>query len=494
MAKRLTTEEFVRRSMKLYGNKFDYSKVEYKGLNTKVCIICPTHGEFSVWPNNFMRGHGCPACNGRERITAKVFIKRAKLKHNNRYDYSMVDYKGLSHPVSIICPVHGVFQQKPSYHLNGNGCQKCFGTPKSNLNEFIEKAKAVYGDLYDYSKVDYKGNKTKVCIICPEHGEWMVTPNNFLRGSRCPRCYGTPKYTTEEFIKMAKCVHGNKYDYSKVKYDGLKRKVIIICPKHGEFKQSPHSHISGHGCSVCSGRERITKDIFIERSIRNHKTRYDYSKVEFDNPKKRVCIICPEHGEFWQSALYHMHGGNCQKCVGGIRTTEDFIKKAKKIHAGKYDYSKVEYKNTSTKVCIICPDHGEFWQTPNNHLFGAGCPTCPQSNLEGEMRQFLLKNGIEFNQEYCFDWLRHKRKMALDFYLPQYKIAIECQGKQHFKPVNIFGGEAFYRKTIERDILKKLLCEEHGIRVIYFSNAHINYPYKVIETYAELLDEIKLPH
>ena len=101
MAKRLTTEEFVRRSMKLYGNKFDYSKVEYKGLNTKVCIICPTHGEFSVWPSNFMRGHGCPACNGRERITAKVFIKRAKLKHNNRYEMQMQAFALLSAPSSF---------------------------------------------------------------------------------------------------------------------------------------------------------------------------------------------------------------------------------------------------------------------------------------------------------------------------------------------------------------------------------------------------------
>jgi len=491
MPARLTTDEFIRRSLEIYGASFDYSKVKYINLSTKVCVICPKHGEFLVWPNSFMRGHGCPACKGHERITKEIFIKRSTEKHNARYDYSEVDYKGLKQPVKIICPVHGIFEQKPVYHLNGNGCPFCFGTPKSNTEEFIEKARTVYGDLYDYSNVEYKGNKIKIRIICPVHGEWMVTPNNFLRGSRCPGCYGTPKKTTEEFINEARITHGDKYDYSKVEYDGNKKKVIILCPIHGEFKQYPQSHLSGAGCPVCSGCQKITRKTFIERSIKSHEIHYDYSKVNFDKSTEKVCIICPQHGVFWQTAQYHIHGGDCPKCVGGVRlTAEEFIKKATIIHEGKYDYSKVIYKNYSTKVCIICPEHGEFWQTPNAHLFGSGCPTCPQSSLEGEMRQFLVKNGIAFEQECGFAWLRYKKKMYLDFYLPEHRIAIECQGKQHFVPVDVFGGEEFYLKTLTRDRIKEKLCNEHGIRVIYFSNAHMEYPYEVIETYSDLLDEI----
>ena len=404
----------------------------------------------------------------------------------------MVEYKGLAEPVCIICPVHGEFWQKPEVHLNGSGCQKCFATPKSTTEEFIEKARKIYGNKYDYSKVDYKGNKEKVCIICPEHGEWWVTPNNFLRGSECPGCFGTPKYTSEEFIKRAKKIHGNKYDYSKVEYDGLKNKVKIICPIHGEFEQSAGSHLNGCGCPACSGSERITKESFIRRSIKSHDIEYDYSKVEFSNGTEKVCIICPKHGEFWQKVSYHIHGGNCPKCVGGIKITkEDFIEKAKQIHGDKYGYSKVDYRNYSTKVCIICPEHGEFWQTPNNHLFGAGCPTCPQSNMEGEMRQFLERNDIRFEQEYTFNWLRYKKKLFLDFYLPDHKIAIECQGGQHFKPIELFGGEKFYQKTLERDAIKNKLCLEHGIKILYFSNASINYPYPVIEDYKTLLEEIR---
>ena len=489
--KRKTTEQFILEAKKIHGDKFSYSKTVYLGSDNKVCITCKEHGDFWIIANNFLRGHGCPVCSNRQRINTAVFIERATKIHKGRYDYSLVDCKGTESFVKIICPVHGEFVQKAEYHLNGNGCPKCFGTPKSNTQEFIEKAKRIYGDKYDYSKADYRGNKTKLIIICKKHGEWLVSPNAFLRGSECPKCYGTPKKTTKDFIAEAKRIHGDKYDYSKVDYNGNKRKVTIICPIHGEFNISSQSHLKGHGCPVCSGTQRINRDIFVERSIKNHTIEYDYSKVSFKNPHEKVVIICPFHGEFKQGASYHMHGGNCPKCVGGKKLTKDeFIEKAILVHKNKYDYSKVEYKNYSSKVCIICPEHGEFWQTPNNHLFGAGCPTCPESNLEGEMRVFLKNHNIKFEQEKTFDWLKNKRHLFLDFYLPDYNIAIECQGGQHFSPIELFGGNDFYSLTLQRDKKKNDLCAKHGITIIYFSNAHIDYPYPVFEKLEEILNYI----
>jgi hypothetical protein len=490
--KRLTTTEFIERASQLYGDRYEFSRVHYVNSSTKVCITCPKHGDFWMTPNNFLSGHKCPACSGRQRVTKEVFVSRSKVIHQDRYDYSKVNYKGLQNKVSIICPVHGEFMQKPAYHLNGNGCQKCFATPKSNTEEFIKKARKIYGDTYDYSKVDYKGNKIKVCIICKEHGEWWMSPNNHLRGHRCPGCYGTPRYTNEEFIQKSREIHGDKYDYSKIEYTGNKNKVCIICPEHGEFWQAGGSHLKGSGCSKCSGKEPITQESFITRSAARHKGKYDYSSVVYNSNQNKVCIICPEHGEFWQSPSYHLHGGNCPKCVGGVRlTTKEFIEKASAIHEDVYEYSKVEYKNTATKVCIICPEHGEFWQTPNNHLFGAGCPVCPQSIMEGKIRQLLIRNKIEFEQEKGFNWLVYNRKMFLDFFLPDYGIAIECQGKQHFVPVDLFGGEEFYRLTIERDRVKKELCAQHDITILYFSNCHIDYPYPVFERLGLLLKAIK---
>lgn len=490
--KKLTTEEFIAKAKAIHGDKYDYSKVKYEGTEKKVIIICKTHKDYLIKPHNFLHGQGCPKCSSHQFITRESFILRAKKIHNNRYDYSKVNFIKASEPVCIICPIHGEFFQKPNVHLNGCGCQKCYGTPKLTTEEFIEKAKTIYGDKYDYSKVNYTGNKNKICIICPTHGEWLVTPNNFLRGSECLKCYGTPKLTTSEFIEKAKQVHGNKYNYSKVAYNGNKSKVKIICPIHGEFLQSAASHLKGAGCPACSGLEKITKEVFLKKSKLNHITVYDYSKVDFNNSNEKVCIICPIHGEFWQTANYHMYGGNCPKCTGGMRLSkEDFLKKAKAIHGDKYDYTKVIYKNYSTKVEIVCKEHGSFLQTPNNHLFGAGCPTCPQSNLEGELRQFLIRNQIKFEQEKTFPWLKYKRKMFLDFYLPDFNIAIECQGGQHFSPIDLFGGEEFFNKTLLRDNIKNELCIEHGIKIIYFSNAHIDYPYPVLESYNDLLNEIK---
>ena len=208
--KKLTTEEFIKRAAKLYGNRYDFSKVVYINSSTKVCITCQEHGDFWITPNNFLQGHKCAACSGRQRVTKDIFIRRSVVRHRDTYDYSKVSYNGLATHVEIICPKHGSFWQKPSLHLNGNGCQKCFGTPKSNTEEFIRKAVKIYGDKYDYSKVEYEGNKVKVCVICKKHGEWWVTPNNHLRNHGCPGCFGTPKLSNEEFVLKARETHGDR--------------------------------------------------------------------------------------------------------------------------------------------------------------------------------------------------------------------------------------------------------------------------------------------
>lgn len=116
---------------------------------------------------------------------------------------------------------------------------------------------------------------------------------------------------------------------------------------------------------------------FIKKAKQVHSDKYDYSKVEYVNANTKVCIICPKHGEFWQIPRRHIQGSNCNKCTHHYtRTTTEFIQEAKKVHGDKYDYSKTEYVDTNTKVCILCPIHGEFWQLPPNHLKGKGCRKC----------------------------------------------------------------------------------------------------------------------
>ena len=149
MSKKLTTEEFIIKAKGVYGDLYGYSKAYYVGTDEQIDIVCPTHGVFSIRPHNFLKGHGCPACSNRQRINTKIFIARASKIHKGRYDYSRVDCKGVDSLVKIICPIHGEFTQKVKNHLNGNGCPKCYGTPKLNTEEFVQKARKVYGDKYD---------------------------------------------------------------------------------------------------------------------------------------------------------------------------------------------------------------------------------------------------------------------------------------------------------------------------------------------------------
>ena len=190
------------------------------------------------------------------------------------------------------------------------------------------------------------------------------------------------KYTKDIFIQKAKEVHDNKYDYSKVEYKGSQTKVCIICPEHGEFWQTPASHIRGYCCPKCANfnrgsHKRWSLEEFIQKAKEVHGDKYDYSKTNYVNNNTPVCIVCPEHGEFWQLPLIHIfHKSGCPKCAGRDLNTEEIIKLFKEKHGNKYDYSKVEYVKMHTKVCIICPEHGEFWQTPSKHLLGQGCPKC----------------------------------------------------------------------------------------------------------------------
>ena len=308
------------------------------------------------------------------------------------------------------------------------------------------------------------------------------------------------KLTTESFIEKSRLIHGDKYDYSKSEYISSQTRVCIICPIHGEFWQTPNVHLKGCNCPICNkkGAHKSSREVFINKATNVHGDKYDYSKVEYYDSKTNVCIICPEHGEFWQRPAHHVHGVGCPICANNNKGKynligkENFIKKAKEIHGDKYDYSKVEYNGNKTKVCIICPKHGEFWQRPNCHLNGHGCSKCNSSKLENEITQLLEKHKIQFifqARKKHLEELNFLGRLTFDFYIPDKKIAIECQGKQHFLEDTGWRSEGL--KVIqERDLRKKTLCDKHGIKILYYSTDKINFPYKVYGDKKELIKEI----
>lgn len=257
--------------------------------------------------------------------------------------------------------------------------------------EFIERALKVHGDRYDYHKSNYTGYRNKMIIICSEHGEFLQSPNDHLRTVHgCPKCYNDKKkYSVSEWIKKVIQIHGELYNYSKVEFTNIDTKVVIICKKHGEFTQSPHHHIRGSGCQKCalesrSNKRRLSVEEFIESSNRMHNFKYNYSEVNYTNMCSKIIIICPEHGKFQQCAGSHLRGKGCKKCgiinrSNAIRSdTLEFIEKANKIFNNKYDYSKTIYITAIIPVTIICLNHGDFQQTPYNHLRGCGCSKCNQ--------------------------------------------------------------------------------------------------------------------
>lgn len=482
MAAKLDRYEFIWRAIQKHGYKYDYRKVNYINNVVKVCIICPEHGEFWQRASGHLAGYGCKECSNQHTYTTEEFIEKAKAVHGDKYDYSNTVYKGCHNEVCVVCPIHGEFWQKASSHLHGYGCPKCGGTKKLTTEEFIEKARKVHRDKYDYSKVEYKNYITKVCIICHEkdengveHGEFWQLPSSHLDGFGCSKCSNSYIPTTEEWIEKVKKIHEDKYDYSKVNYTDSHTKVCIICSEHGEFWQAAYAHLQGKGCPKCANNIKYTTEEFIEKSKVIHGNKYDYSKVDYQGNDAKVCIICPVHGEFWQQPNNHLNGKGCIKCAGVERsTTEEFIEKAREVHGDKYDYSKVDYVNANTKVCIICPVHGEFWQQPADHLDGHGCSICNESKLEKEICNLLINNNIHHERQKRFEWLG---KQSLDFFLPNYNIAIECQGIQHFEPVDYFGSEKAFNRLIECDNKKYELCKNNGIKILYYSKYNFpNYP------------------
>ncbi len=354
---------------------------------------------------------------------------------------------------------------------------------KNKTAVFIEKAIVKHGDRYNYSKVEYQGSNKKVCIICPDHGEYYQLPNNHLAGKECLKCSYEKrgqnlKSSIENFIIKAKIKHGNKYDYSKSIYVNAKIKVCITCLRHGDFYQLPSKHLYGNTCPKCADEIRNlnnvkTNEDFIEESKIKHENKYCYDKVKYINAKSNIIISCSKHGEFLCTPNNHLKGKGCPKCVGKNKSTEDWIVEASKKHENKYSYLKVDYKKSDGKVCISCFEHGDFWQVAQYHLSGNGCPKCKQSKLEKRVLSILDKLNVKYEIQYNPLFLKKgKGQQTIDFYLPDLNIAIECQGEQHFKPIDFAGkGEEWatqaFEKNKKRDDLKLKKCLDNNIEMIY---------------------------
>jgi len=325
-------------------------------------------------------------------LTTETFIERAILLHGNKYDYSKLEYKKWDEQVEIICVQHGIFWQKASDHLNGRGCLECgrISTATKNtltLTDFLKKANKCHSNFYDYSKVVYKNSTTKIEIICPKHGSFWQSPNSHTDGfvfSGCQKCSIEKRnlnntYTTEIFIKKSEELYGKRFDYSKVCYKHNKIEVEIICPKHGSFFQKPKDHLYGKTSCASCGKElgisklSLTYNEFVKKANEAHDNFYDYSKVVYKNSRTKIEIICPKHGSFWQPPSSHIHGtrkNGCPRCVSSISKISqrwlDYLKVPKIIGTNRevtinIDNNKFRVDGYDPQINTIYEFHGDWW-------------------------------------------------------------------------------------------------------------------------------------
>ena len=280
--------------------------------------------------------------------------------------------------------------------------------------EFLQKLKdsGHWNENYDYSEVEYVDKRKKVVIGDKKYKtKHLITPLSALSGTRCIilNAIDPQKIIIAQFNE----IHGDRYDYSKVNYVNVNTDVVIICKIHGEFLQNPGRHKSGNNCPKCVGGVKLSKEELISDFINAHGNRYDYSKVKYINAHTNVIIICKQHGEFLQNSQSHKNGGICPKCysekeyISKIPKNE-IIDRFKLKHGDKYDYSKVIYSNTNTKVEIICYKHGIFQQSPKSHLRGSGCPSCFGSNRY-KTSSYLneLKKVGNWNDDYDYSKVQY---------------------------------------------------------------------------------------
>jgi hypothetical protein len=415
MNRKLNTESFIQEAKNIHGNLYNYDDTIFTKMTNKIIIVCNNcQIRFEQAANKHLSGQGCKKCsrekNGiKRRYTTEAFINKANTIHNYKYRYAKTVYITDKENIIITCDIHGDFTQRACYHLQGHGCQSCGGSIKKTLDEFIHKANIIHSNKYSYIYSIYKDANSKLIITCPTHGNFEQTPAKHLtRQQGCPQCSDCYPYTYDTYIQKANIIHNSVYNYKYTEFTGINNKLVITCNIHGNFEQLAASHLRGCGCPTC-GRES---------------------------------------------------SGNSRRSI-----LSDFILDAQYVHGDKYNYDKVIYITAKTFVTITCYEHGDFIQKPDYHLHGGGCPKCnprkPWSKISLEWLE-LIKNESP-NLEYILNMGEHlikNSKFKADGYDPATNHIYEFHGcywhgctcknsslDDNTKAIQ----ELRYRRTLERE-------------------------------------------
>lgn len=365
---------------------------EIKNSRTKVLCRCKVCGyEWAGVPDHLKHGCGCPSCAGNKKLSHEEHI--AAINKINPNVEVLGKIKNDSTKVLCRCTIcNHKWEVRPNDLKRGKGCPECAKIKIANTLK-LAQAEQIAAIAKVNPNIEVLGeitrNDKKVlcrCLICRH--EWKATPNNIKHGYGCPACAvikraNARRLTHAEQVETINKINPNIEILGEIKSNGIKVPCRCKICSH-EWMTTPDKLKQKHGCPVCAGNTKKNTEEFIKEARAIHSDKYDYSLVEYVNTHKKVKIICPVHGVFEQVPKHHLKGIGCAKCTGKARlTTEEFIKEAKKVHGDKYDYSKVIYRGKHKDVCIICPEHGEFWQNARNHLRNQGCPQCAKRGFLG---------------------------------------------------------------------------------------------------------------
>ena len=428
--RKLTQEEFEARVYAQLGDRIDLSEFEYTGVNGKSIVICPTHGEYRVSAGSLLVGRGCGKCASARRTGSKpkrkvkppleAALTPARKPHGGKFEYDMTTYENSRKPMRIICPKHGEFWASMNKHkYSKHGCSKCgqeklvektINSRKGSdvvIPKFIER----FGDRYDFSKAAFEKSSDIFTVICREHGEFQTTATRLgVATVGCPVCArlvankNTMLSLDKVHAKLHK-KHGDKYTFGNiVRKQGSDRKVRYInvtCPTHGTNLQLLATTKTGYACRDCAIDSRA------------------------DEARK---------------------------------TLGEFLEKAKAVHGEIYDYSLVKYRSATETVRIICKKHGEFLQRPNNHLRGAGCPSCSNNYATKPQVEIFdfISQYIEAEIEAPF---KGKSRRRHDILIPSLNLAVEHHG--------LIWHSTRFKKDPRSDYKRHLQAESFGVRTIH---------------------------
>lgn len=453
---KLTQEQYIAKARAKWGNAYDYSESVYLAGLKPITIRCIKHNHyFTVQAGNhistLLKSGGCPLC-GQEslaeyrrkkheeslrnaeqkkkvykpRLTHKErFLKKARAMYPD-YDFSRVEYKDRETHIVVVCPVHGEFKIRPRTLLIGEKGQKPHGCWKCNnlippyekeltLDTFKNRMHELYGDKYTFVWSDYKNKQSMIRFTCKEHGEQRRSVTGLLDGKGCAYCNG--KFYPPDWIKNARAVHGEKYEYDESRPPQRVSDIIRYkCPVHGWHETRYDCHVlQGCGCALCAGVQ---------------------NKIPTEDRK-----------QIW-------------------------IEKCRERFPGKFSYRDVVYVNNDTPVKIYCKEHHiTFETTPDTHLRGSGaCPLCTRSVGEVEIFKWLSEHAILFETQKVIpneNMFCKRHYLVADFYLPDLNLIIEMNGEQHYQPVEHFNTKdwTFEDQQIRDDTLRAY-CKTHKISLL----------------------------